>query len=261
MPQESEGIVGRKKEFQSLLSSLRDRQSRHIYGPKGMGKTALLDWAHRNWREIEPSLVPIYSRSSRTLREIFLYIAPFLLDYFKHLESVAKFKETRGIRYASDIKKLNIRTLRNLIFSHITLGNFCVLLDHLEYVTPRINGLLTVLQEKAPVISASRESWDLKDYGFRGRLNCALYLTPKLKLEELGRTDIYSLLDIYSDGIFDSEKDEDLYKEIFHLSKGNPGLAKEIIQKARLPKYRLGENINLKLVMLDLEIEGIGRPR
>lgn len=121
------------------------------------------------------------------MRQILLYIAGFLLDHFKHLESIDKFKKVKEIEYPSDIKKLSIRHLRNLIFAYITQDDFCVILDHLEYVTPKVNGFLTTLYEKALVISASRQSWELSDYSFKGRLDYCLYLIPKLRLENLKR--------------------------------------------------------------------------
>jgi len=132
-------LVGRQKEIETLLHHISNRESLHIYGPDGTGKSALLKWIYDNWQGIENTLIPIYCRSSTTLRQILLYIAPFLLDHFKHLESIDKFKRIKEIEYPSDIKKLSIRQLRNLIFSYIPQDNFCVLLDHLEYVTPKIN--------------------------------------------------------------------------------------------------------------------------
>ena len=180
-------LVGRQKEIGKLLLHISNRRSLHVYSPEGTGKSALLNWAYDNWHTIDHSLIPIYCRSSRTLRQILLYIAGFLLDHFKHLESIDKFKKVKEIEYPSDIKKLSIRHLRNLIFAYLTQDDFCVILDHLECVTPKINGFLTTLYEKALVISASRQSWELSDYSFKGRLDYCLYLIPKLRLENLKR--------------------------------------------------------------------------
>ncbi len=171
-------LVGRQKEIETLIRHIANRESLHIYGNEGTGKSALLKWIYDNWQGIDNTIIPIYCRSSTALRQILLYIASFLLEHFKHLESIDKFKRVKEIEYPSDIKKLRIRQLRNLIFSYIPQDNFCVLLDHLEYVTPKINGFLTTLYEKALVLSASRQSWELTDYGFMGRLDYCLYLIP-----------------------------------------------------------------------------------
>ncbi|HBR21649.1 MAG TPA: hypothetical protein DD713_03645 [Nitrospiraceae bacterium] len=249
-----ETVIGRQKEIKAILDYIKCGKNLHIYGSDGAGKSTLLDWVYNNISGFAPSLIPIYCRSSRTLRQILLSISGFLLGHFKHLESIDKFKRIKEIKYPSGIKKLNIRTLRNIAFSYISQDNFCVILDHLEYVTPKINAFLTVLYEKALVISASRQSWELTDYAFRGKLDYCLYLTPKLGVENLSRQDTFLLIKRL---VGDTSKvSGNLFKDIYHMTKGNPGLMEKIITKILKPEYHIGGNINLKLIMLDLEIEG-----
>lgn len=247
-------LPSQKEMIKTITDHLRNRKNLHIYGTEGTGKSELLDWIYDNFREIDNSLIPIYCRSSRTLRQIFLHICGFLLYHFKHLESIDKFKRIKEIKYPSDIKKLNIRTLRNIAFSYISQDNFCVILDHLENVTPKINAFLTVLYEKALVISASRQSWELTDYAFRGKLDYCLYLTPKLRIENLSRQDTFLLIKrLVGDTI---KVSGNVFKDICHITKGNPGLMEKIITKILKPEYYIGGHINLKLIMLDIEIEG-----
>ena len=63
-------IVGRHAEMQAILSHIRGRESFHLYGPAGSGKSTLLDRAYAQWKGTGNSPVPIYCRSSRTLRDM-----------------------------------------------------------------------------------------------------------------------------------------------------------------------------------------------
>jgi hypothetical protein len=245
-------LVARDTEFAIIWEHIAGKKSLHIYGDEGVGKSALLDEVYDSLKE-RRTPVPIYCRSSRTLRSILLELSLFLLSHFSHLESVDKFKRVKEIHCGPDIKKLSIRALRNIVYSYVPLAEFCVLLDHLEYVTPRINSFLSVLYERATLITASRQSWELKDYSFRGRLDYCLYLTPKLKVENLSRTDAFLLMKNLTQGAL--EADEGLFDEVYRIAKGNAGLTKEIIAKALMSQYRTAGHPNLGLVQLDIAIE------
>jgi hypothetical protein len=255
------GIIGLQEEMQRLLACIGDGNNLHIYGPEGAGKSALLAWVHSNWREIDQSLIPVYCQSSGTLRQILLCISTFLLGHFKNLESVDKFKGVREIGRASDIKGLNIRALRDLVFAYLPRRKFCIILDHLELVTPRINGFLSVLYENSLVITASRQSWDLADYSFKGRLDYCLYLVPKLRVENLKRKEALFLMDSLAGGIeIGQSQRRELFDEVFRVSGGNPGLITRIFERAQMPEYLKGGRLNLTLIMLDLRInEARGR--
>jgi hypothetical protein len=248
-------LVARDKEFAVVLDHIARRKSLHIYGDKGMGKSALLDQVY-DFLKARGTPIPIYCRSSRTLREILLHISVFLLDHFKHLSSIDKFKETKEIGSYSDVKRLTIRTLRNLTFTHITERDFCIILDHLEYVTPTINGFLSLLSEKAPVVTASRQSWELGDYSFRGRLDYALYLVAKLRLENLNKKDAFALIENLCRKLnTEFSASPRIFEEIFYISKGNPGVISQICEKARRAEYNRGNGLNSALITIDSKLE------
>jgi hypothetical protein len=262
VPPQPCALVGRETELNKLLRFIRNRKSLHIYGDEGTGKSALLDRTYDNWQEIDDSLVPIYCRSSRTLRQILLCLAAFLLDYFKHLESVDKFKQIKDIKSGSDIKKLSIRALRNIVYAYISKDNFCVILDHLEYVTPKINGFLTILYERALVITASKQSWELTDYRFRGNLGYCLYLTPKLYISKLSRHDTHLLMErLWSKLQLEVLDKAGLFEQVFVISGGNPKMIVEIMNRAGMKPYFRGGECNLKLIRLDIMIEKPLQPR
>lgn len=246
-------LINRRREIATILDHIGKRRHLHIYGKEGVGKSALLNLIYNDWKEIESSLIPIYCRNSRPFREILIQLAGFILGHFKVLKSIDKFKSVKEIKYPTDIKKLNTTALKNLIFAYISQARFCVILDHLECVTPKINSFLTALYEKALVITASRQSWELTDYGFKGNLVYRLFLIPKFKIENLSKEDSFSLMERLAGGAF--REDRRLFEEVYHITKGNAGLISEIILKALLPQYCVSGYPNLKLIQLDLNIE------
>jgi hypothetical protein len=247
-----------REKIQIIIDHILKRKHLHIYGSEGTGKSALLDWIYYNWKEIDNLLIPIYCKNSRTLREILLRISGFLLDRFKHLESIDKFKRVKEIRYPEEIEKLNIRCFSNLVYTYLPQGNFCIILDHLEYVTPRIHALLRVLYEKALVITAGRQSWELSDYNFRGKLDYCLYLVPKLRIDNLKKNEAFVLMEYLYDSLkIDVSGKTQMLNDIFHITNGNPKMINEIFKKAQNPEYFRDGVFNLKLILLDCKIDKV----
>ena len=248
-------LVARDREFAIIQEHIEMRKSLHVYGEEGTGKSALLDHSY-DFLKDQGSLVPIYCRSSRTLRNILLQMALFLLSHFSHLESVDKFKCVKEIQCGSDIKKLSIRELRNIVYFYISLEDFCVILDHLEYVTPKINGFLTILYEKATVITASRQSWELSDYSFKGRLDYGLYLIPKLSIGNLKRKDALVLMKNLSLNLpLGLAVKRKMFDDVFRISRGNPKVISTVFERARRPGYNKNNVLNLNLIMIDSRIK------
>jgi len=248
-------LIGRSGEVDLIKTYIHKMQSFHIYGPEGIGKTAILRHIYDNWNDVQSTLVPIFCRDSRTLKEILLHIAGFLLQRSRVLENIDKYKRIKEICRSSDLKELNSRELKNVIFKNIGHKKFCIILDHLDCVTPRINAFLTPLKDRAVTITASRQSWEISDYNFTARLEYCLWLLPKVRIKNLQRHDASLLMK-------QTANDEDtpgdtLFLEIYRISDGNPGLIRKIVAKAVFPRYLTGGHINLKLIVLDLKIEKV----
>ena len=252
----TEIIIGWQKELATVISHVRERKNLHIHGPEGSGKSALLEWVFNNWKDVDGSLIPLYCTKSATLRKILLQMAEGLLEHLKSLKDIDRHGIPGEIKNIAEIKKLDIRSLKRIVLNYVKDGGFCVLLDHLEFVTPKINSFLTVLHEKTPVITASRESWDLTDYAFKGRFEFSLYHFPKLKVENLNREDACILM-MYLHGNMQT-KIPGIYsqfKDIFNITRGNPAMIVKIFEKAGYPGYLYGGKLNLKLILLDCRID------
>lgn len=252
-------LIGRQREMQALAGHIREKSHLHIYGPEGAGKSALFEWTQAHWREIGGPLELIYSRSSRTLRGTLLNICDVLLKHFGCLASVDKFGKVTKIGRFDDVRGLNIRALKKMAHDYIARGNFCVLLDHLEYVTPMMHAFLVPLYERALVLTASRQSWELTDYAFKGKLayHC-LYLLPKLRIDNLKRIDALALMEkLCGSHDMPSPLGPHICEEILNISGGNPKIITEILEKAGRPEYHVNNRLNLKLIMIDCKMEKI----
>ena len=252
-------LIGRDNEIGLIKSYINKMKSFHIYGPEGAGKTAVLEYIHQNWADMNTSLIPIFCRTGRTLKEILLPIAGVLLQRSRSLENIDKFKRIKEIYRQSDLKEVNSRELKNMIFNNIGHRKFCIILDHLDCVTPRINTFLTPLKDRAVTITTSGQSWDIADYYFFARLDYCLWLLPKVQIKNLSRHDAFLLM---KQTIGDNHiLEETLFSEIYRITNGNPGYTKKILAKAILPKYLTNGRVNLKLIMIDLQMEKAGGNR
>jgi len=249
-------FVGRANEIEVLRSGIRERKHLHIYGEAGTGKSALLQWACANWHQMDNSLSPVYCDRSHTLRGIVLQISAFLLRQLGPLQSIDKLGRKSEFRSCDELKKAAIPELKQIVSRNIQKVQCCLLLDHLEHITPRIHSQLTMLYERVPVITSSRQSWDIADYSFLGNLAYhGIYLTPKLRLTNLNRRDAFAVMESLGKrlSLHGGEK-ESLFEQVFHIARGNPGLMNKIIAKAGRPEYRVDGRINLNLIIIDMNV-------
>ena len=254
-------LIGRDQEIDAVRDSVRRRKGLHIYGPKGVGKSVLLDDLYQRWDDVGYSCVPIYCKNSVTLREILVFIADALLAHSGPLTGTNKYLEPLEIRTASDIRTNNNRDLRNMIFPRIEQCDYCFILDHLDHISRGINAFLSSLHDRACVITASRQSWVIGDYSFTGKIAYCLYLVPKLRLDNLKKKDALSLMQrLYKDwGMKLSDKVR-VFNDIFHITQGNPKMIHDILEKAGKPEYIVDGKLNLNLIVIDCRIDEVNIP-
>ena len=254
-------LQGRRREIEIIRDHIQRRESLHLYGPPGVGKSGLLNYIFARWGDIPNPPVPIYCRDSGTLREIILCITNALHSRFKRLKGLDKYQESVELERRSDVEDENILNLRNIAYRYLRSGDFCVILDHLEKLTPRIHACVSALQGFSSVMTASRQTWDsLVDFSsFSGSL--ALWHVPKLKVENLGKDDafilmqsLYDLLKMNVSGV------PGLFNDIYNISQGNPRMIETIFAKAKDNRYVHGGKLNLNLVVIDCRIDEVRMP-
>ncbi|HXY53593.1 MAG TPA: ATP-binding protein [Nitrospirota bacterium] len=253
-------MIGREREIEIVRDYIRRRKSLHIHGPSGVGKSALLNHIYRTWREISDSPVPIYCRNSGTFRTILVLIAEFLLGRGEKLISIDKFGRENQVFRSNELRTIPTRYLRNMVFPHVKKGDFYVILDHLEDVTPRIHSLLSALHGCSSVVTASRQGWDLSDYrSFPS--NLTLWHVPKLPMGNLEKKDAFMLIESLSGTSNIKVADElHMFKDIYEISLGNPKMIENIFEKAADPKYLHEGKLNLNLIIIDCQIEEVRMP-
>lgn len=253
-------LPGRRREIEIIRGHIRRRKSLHLYGPPGVGKSGLIRYMLEHWGEIPNAPVPIYCRNSDTLREIVLCVTRALLARFQHLEGLDKYREPVELKKKNDVEDENILNLRNIVYRYLKRGDFCVILDHLETVTPRIHAFVSALQGCSSCITASRKAWDLGDFtSFSGSL--ALWHVEKIKVENLHKDDAFILMQsLYDSWKINVSGRPGLFKDIYDISQGNPRMIETIFAKAKDKRYVHSGKLNLNLVVLDCRIDEVRMP-
>ena len=256
MQSSSINLIGREGQLKSLIEQIRCRKSIHIYGPEGCGKTALLLLVYSNWKSIDRSITPVYCNDSRNLRDVLLTLSLQFLSKFKKLEFTDRFHRRHAFLNPYQLNSLNLNELKKAMYNRLSKRNFCIILDHLENVTPKVNSFLSVLYEKTVVITASRQSWEIRDLNSRGRLEYSLYLAPKLRIENLSPKDAFLLMEnIFHKILLKVHNPRKLFAQVYHITKGNPGMITDIFKIAEGGKYISGGNLNLNLLLIDRKIK------
>lgn len=249
-------FIGRSEEMRLLHDAIKSRGRMHLHGPAGSGKTALLCHLLERWDEMPNPPAPVYCRDSVTLREILVSLSAFLLGRFKHLSGLDKYREPIELGATNDVNDTNIVNLRNIVYHYLKKGDFCIILDHLEDVTPRINSLLTALYGCATVITASRQSRDTP-----GRRVYALWLVPKLRVGNLCKDDAFLLMESLHGSLYSKVRDKlRLFKDIYEIYQGNPKMIKTIFAKAADPRYLHDGKLNLNLIVIDCRMDEVRMP-
>jgi hypothetical protein len=253
-------LAGRRREIELIRNHIQRRKSLHLYGAAGVGKSALIHYILAHWEEMPNPPVPIYCQDSFTLREIILCVTHVLLNRFKELKGLDKYREPVRIETRRDTNSENIINLRSIAYHYLKKGDFCVILDHLENVTPRIHSWVSALHGRSSCITASRRAWDLSDFtSFSGSL--ALWHVPKLKVENLGKDDAFILMQsLYDSWKMNVSGRPGLFKDIYDISQGNPRMIETVFAKAKDKRYVHGGRLNLNLVVLDCRIDEVRMP-
>ncbi len=210
-------FIDRDREIEIIRDHIRQGKSLHLYGPEGVGKSALIEHVYRTWDEIGTLRIPIYCKDSETLERILDTIARSLLLQGKKLLDIDYESRTEKlILQPDDVSTVPRRNLRNMVFPHIKRGKFCITLDHLENVTSRTNSFLKALYGSTMIITVSRG--DLVDSiaGAAESLN-----VTKLPMGNLDKESAINLMErlLFKTGISDSRR---LFEDAYAATRGNP---------------------------------------
>jgi len=229
-----ENIIGREKECAAITNFINQRKNIIIFGPEGVGKTAVLNKILTGF----PTLNKLCSPESKTLKESLLnFMAGASFD-----------KKT--------VNEANILVLKKLFYEILARNKpEYIIFDHLESVEPKFYCFFVYLLEaKIPLIVLSR-GLGKKEIG---HLRMSSFNFEKVEISNFDRptTDILINHFINDFGI-KITKEADFKKEIYHFSKGNPKIIKGLCFLARDVKYQKNDVIDVKLMDLDRRISEV----
>jgi len=132
-----------------------------------------------------------------------------------------------------------------MIFPHIKNGGFCIILDHLENITPRTNSFLNALYGCTSVITASRTSWVSAKMTNDEIAEYDLWRVPKLEVDNLEKESAFNLMEslLYKHtSLKSSAANSRLFEDTYAVTQGNPKMIKKIFAKAKDQKCLHGGN-------------------
>jgi len=230
----SDILIGREKECITISGFINQRKSILIFGPEGVGKTAVINKVLSGFS----ALNKLYSASSKTLKESLLNF--MLCDTFD--------KKT--------IQKADILALKKLFYGILAKKSpEYIIFDHIENVESKFYSFLVYLMEvKIPIIVLSR-GLEKKDIG---HLRMSSFNFEKVEISNFDKlaADILIGHFINEFGINITKTDE-FKKQIFHFSKGNPKVIKGLCFLARDVKYQKSNGLDVKLMDLDRRINEV----
>jgi hypothetical protein len=229
-----ENIIGREKECVMISALIDKRKNIIIFGLEGTGKSAII----KSVLEEKNITRLLYSQDSSTLKGS---LSNLILSVFGNTKA---------------IQESNILVLKNALYRIINEKKpEYIVFDHVESVEPRFYSLFVYLMEaKIPLIVLSRglQKQDI------GHLRMSLFNFEKVEISNFDKPAADVLI-----GHFIREfgikitKEEDFKKQVFHFSKGNPKIIKELCFLARDLKYQKNDFLDVKLMDLDRRINEV----
>lgn len=219
-------LIGREQECRLLDELMRRRKNIFVLGEEGVGKTAIVG----NVLAACAMKNVLYSKRSPTLKETMVNM----------IESV---------RGGKDLQKKNILSLKKICYQLLDENPKYAVLDHIEWVEPKFYGFLTYLVErKLPFVIVTRRP-DKKSIG---HLWMGLYDFEKLEIKNFDQAKAGELIDYYASRLdLKIAAAVDFKKEVFHVSKGNPKIIKELCCLAHDEKYRAKGHMDVRLMDWD----------
>jgi hypothetical protein len=228
-------MVGRREELRNLLTALRDRHSRLILGPPGVGKTRLIQEATR-----------LAGQPCAFLQR------PTVLHAL--LTELAEQLNCRLQRFPAFRQATSI-SLKPVILDSLRRAPRCVVVDGISKTEPRMYRFLQQLYYVPGacliVTATSRES-----LGFLRKL----LWDPReeISLEPLSRSEAQSLFEMAADRFELRSLDLDDFRgKMLAAARGNPGRIVSMCRLAGRREYQNGRHIKFLPLWIDVLSSGL----
>jgi predicted ATPase len=255
-------LIGRQTIIEELLHHLRDGKSAFLVGEEGIGKTAILQEVIAAARAEQGRYWPLYCSSVRNEKECLEWVAAsFHAEYGDSI--IVEAMDARKIRLPAGKgmafwRRVPRRLLRRIVIPRLRSGRYALVLDHLVPLRSDAHAFFEwlLMEFKVPLIAAVR-GVQPKDIGRLWWLDWAFTVVevPALRLEQV-RALIERELRRHRAELPDRAE---FARNLAQASRGNPRIITRVCERAGDHRYRMGDQTNLRLLMLDLKIDDLGK--
>ncbi len=225
-------LIGRIKEQEIITKAILKRKNLFVHGESGVGKTYLVKQVVDNLKDKGV----LYSGNCATLKNTLLG----LLKYEHDL---------------SFLSRQNILSLKKLFYQMIRGKQPYFVFDHLSGVGPRFYAFFEYLMDLEISFLGVSSGLAREDIGHLGLL---LFNFEKMKILNLNKGNTAALIKYY---LMARQPrivlPKEFVKQIFHVSKGNPKIIKQMCLLASESKYQKEAGLDVKLMDLDRRISEV----
>lgn len=202
-------LLGREKELGIVRAHLRAGKNLLVTGEHGIGKTALVQEAVRDW----PGT--LYCADTTTLKTTCESLLAALGRTMPLADNIAR-------------KRAVLNGIRN--------DKRWIVLDHVGRVSPKLESFLETLHQTHPMIIVTPNPAS----SVSGHLKLILWDFERLELRPLPREALRQLLRIHL-----REQPENFENDLLRLARGNPGRLLELCNLARQGRYVSAQLLDL----------------
>jgi hypothetical protein len=258
-------FLNRRAELAWLRSLLQARRSALVYGPAGIGKTAVLKELAASQSAADPRLIlaGVEREPGRWLRGLLAALleqaSPSPLRHALGLEAGARAADVRkalGRKSAGAMRTLLARTLSE--------GQYTLALDPTFFLSLASYELLRDLSRTTgtPMIYSAYSAY-MDDIGYAAKF--ALPRDQRLALVPLGLEEMAALFDARVRELARLPANLEMFREhALTYARGNPGTLLGLLRLANEERYWAGENLKIHLLTVDFNLPRQGweaRPR
>jgi hypothetical protein len=230
---DKEIFIGRQQELKAIHLLMDKKRNLVVFGEEGVGKSAIV----RRVLSDSGSSFLLFSAGSMTLKES---LVNFILS------------SQNG---KNDIGGKNILSLKRVFYPLLKRNPEYIIFDQLGRVGPKFCSFFEYLLDKEiPLLVVSR---GVRDDNI-GHLRMMLFNFEKVEIANFDKENTIALVEQYvNEYKLNLCRQDDFAMEVFHFSKGNPKIIKELCSLARNGKYQKEGRTDVKLIDLDRRIQEI----
>ena len=235
----NDALLERSAELSHLRQRIAQGKSLLLFGDQGVGKTRLLQQAAANNKDV------LYIGKGHAPREFLLAL----------IEALDRGRSPRVV-HSRDLQGLSVLSLKGIAQRALEAGNRVLMIDHVQSPTMALGHLIKELNYygRTPIIFAAR-SQHMEDIGSLRSLCSDKSERLELKNWPEAVALEFARLRAIDAKLLAANLDSAL-QDMVEMSHGNPGAIVQMIEMAKQPQYRLGEQIKVHILYLDFRMKG-----